>query len=79
MEKKEIVTEEAVAVAGVTIVPIAQLSLTHRQAGYGTSFFAAKEPVAIVVASPTAKRAFRITGEEISIDRLQQEFPGVTV
>jgi uncharacterized spore protein YtfJ len=34
-------------------------------------------PVAVVVITPTGKRAFRITGEEIGLDTLTEEAPDV--
>lgn len=37
----------------------------------------AKRPVSLVVVSPSARRAFRVTGEEVSLDQLMQEAPDV--
>ncbi|GAI75671.1 unnamed protein product, partial [marine sediment metagenome] len=36
-----------------------------------------KRPVAVVVVSPQAKRAFRTTGEEVSLEKLMQEVPSL--
>jgi len=77
MEKKEVVIGNPVAVAGVTVIPVVKVSLRSWTSGSGISFFAIKQPIAIAVVSPLARRAFRITGEEISLDRLVQEAPGI--
>jgi len=31
----------------------------------------------VVVVSPSANRAFRISGEEVSLDQFMQEVPGI--
>ena len=77
MEKKEVTIENPVAVRGVTLIPIAKVSLNYRDGNGGISFFGVKQPVSVVVVSPSAKRAFRITGEEVLLDQLIQEVPGI--
>ena len=75
--KKEVVVDNPVAVAGVTLIPVTRVSLNCQGGSFGISFFGAKRPVSVVIASPSAKRAFRITGEEISLDQLIQEVPSI--
>jgi len=77
MEKKEIAIDNPVAVVGLTLIPVVQVSLNYWRANSATSFFGVKQPVAVIVVSPSAKKAFRITGEEISLDQLIQEAPVV--
>ncbi len=77
MEKKEIAIDNPVTVAGLTIIPVVQVLLNYWHTKDSTSFFGLKQPVAVIVVSPLAKRAFRITGEEVSIDQLVQEAPGI--
>ncbi len=77
MEKKEVVIGNPVAVAGVTLIPLAKVSLNYWQGNGGISFFGVKQPFGVVVVSPSAKRAFRITGEEVPLDQLIQEVPGI--
>ncbi len=77
MEKQEIVIDNPVAVAGVTLIPIAKVSLNYLRGSSGISFFGTKQPVSVVVVSLLAKRAFRITGEEVSLDQLIQEVPRI--
>ena len=77
MEKKEVGIENPVAVAGVTLIPVVEISLNYWRSNSGISFFGVKQPVSVVVVSPLAKRAFRVTGEEVSLDQLIQEVPGI--
>jgi len=77
MEKEEIRIEAPFVVAGVTLIPIVKASLNYRHSKSRLSFFGIKQPVSVVVVSPQAKRAFRIDGEEISLDQLTKEVPGI--
>ena len=77
MEKKEVVIESPVTVTGVTLVPVAKLSLNYWHSKRSFSCFSVKQPVGVVVVSPSAKKAFWITGEEISLDQLIAEAPGI--
>jgi len=75
MEKQEVGIDNPVEVAGVTLIPVVKVSLNYWHAKGGISFLGMKQAVAVVVVDPTAKRAFRITGEEVSLDQLMREFP----
>ena len=75
MEKEEIRIEAPFAVAGVTLVPIVKASLNCWHSKGRFSFFGTKQPVSVVVVSPQATRAFRINGEEVSLDQLTKEVP----
>lgn len=77
MEKEEITIEAPVAVAGATLIPIVKTSLNSWHRKGCLSFFGIKQPVSMVVVSPQARRAFRIDGEEISLDQLMKEVPGM--
>jgi len=75
MEKKKITVDEPVSVAGLTIVTVNQISINLGARGPGAAVMAFKRPLAIVVFSPLKKRAFRITGEEVSLEELIQQIP----
>ena len=77
MEKEEIKIEAPFAVAGVTLVPIVKTSLNCWQGKRYLSFLGTKQPVSLVAISPQARRAFRISGEEISLEQLIKEVPGI--
>lgn len=77
MEKKEVGTDNPVAVAGITLIPVAKVSVNYRHGNSSISFFGVKQPVAVVVVSRSTKRAFRTTGEEVPLDQLIQEVPDI--
>ena len=78
MEKKEeVVIETPVTAGGVTLIPLARVSLNCWHGNRGVSYFGVKQPTDVVVVYPSGKRAFRITGEEVSLDRLIQEVPDI--
>ncbi len=78
MEEEEVVIGDPVAMGGATLVPVARVSRHYRR-GIGGSvwYMGIKQPLAVVVVTPSASRAFRTTGEEIPLDQLIQEFPGI--
>ena len=77
MEKEEIKIEAPFTVAGVTLVAVVQNSLNYWHGKNSYSFFGIKQPVSLVVISPQGKKAFRIGGEEITLDQLSKEVPGL--
>ena len=77
MGKNEVVIENPVTVAGITLVLITGISLNHWCGKRGVLYFNVKEPLGVVVVSPSARRAFRITGEEVALDQLITEVPGL--
>ena len=77
MEKKEVIIESPVLVAGLTIIPVVQILKCLWQRENNASFFGVKRPIAVVVVSPSAKKAFRVTGEEVSIGQLVKEAPAI--
>ena len=77
MERKALAIDNPVTVAGVTLIPVARVSLNCQCSNGGISFFGVKQPVSVVIASQLAKRAFRITGEEVPLDQFIQEVPSI--
>lgn len=77
MEREKVIIGNPLTVSRVTLIPVVKMSLNCQRSGGTISFFGAKQPVDVVIASPSAKRAFRITGEEVSLDQLIQEVPDI--
>ena len=77
MEKKEVTISNPVTVAGVTIIPVSKVRINHWHGKRGVAFYGSAEPDSIIVVTPSAKRAFRITGEEITFDQLAMEIPDI--
>jgi len=76
MENNEIIIERPVVIAGVTIIPVTKV-LMNCHSGERISFFGFKQPINVVLASTSMKRAFRITGEEVTLEQLIQEVPDI--
>ena len=77
MEKKEVAIDSPMTVDGVTVIPVAKISLNYQHGNSSLSFFGVKQPIGVILVSRSLKRAFRITGEEVSIDQLMQEVPKI--
>ena len=75
MEKKRVIISSPVAIAGTTVVPVIESSLNCQSSGNTIFFSGVKQPVSIVVASPLAKKAFDVNGQEIPLDQLIKEVP----
>lgn len=76
MIKNVIGIDDPVSVRGTTIIPIVKLSL-HYSSKAGVSIFSTRQPIAAMIISPSQKKALRITGEEVPLEQLMQEFPEI--
>jgi len=76
MEKK-IAADNPVTVTGVTIIPATKLSLDCQRIGDSISCFGLKQPFSVVLVSQSTRKAFNITGEEVSLGQLVQEAPDI--
>ena len=65
MEQKEVEIGTPIAVAGITLIPVSQVSVSHSHNNGAISSLGVKQPVGVVVVSALEKRAYRITGEEV--------------
>jgi len=75
MEKKKIIVEKAVILAGLSVIPVVEVLLQYGENKMGISCFYSKKPLAIVISSGSEKKAIRITGEEVPLDQLIQDIP----
>jgi len=75
MEKKKITIAGPIAVAGISLTLVVKLSSNCRLAGNSLFFSGVKQPISLVVTSPSKKRAFDIKGDEIPIGPLLREVP----
>ena len=78
MEKKEVTIVNRIAVAGVTLIPVSNLTINCWHGKRGVAFYGSKQPDSIIVVTPTVRKAFRITGEEITFEQLAREIPEIT-
>jgi len=77
MEKKKVEIGNPLTIDGITLIPIIKVSLNYGHRKGGISFFGTKQPLSVVVISPSEKKAFRTSGEELPLDELIQEVPGI--
>ncbi len=77
MEKKEVTIKNPVTVAGVTIIPVSKVTINRWHGKQGFAFYGSAEPDSIIIVTASAKRAFHITGEEITFDQLARENPDI--
>ena len=77
MEKKHISVQDSIPVNGLNLLPVFETSLNCRQGDSYISFKGIKQPVAVVIISPSVKKAFRISGEEVPFDQLIRELPSI--
>lgn len=75
MEKKKVEIGSPLTIAGITLIPIIETSLHSWQRKGGISFLGMKQPLSVVVISPSEKKAFKISGEEVPLDELIEEVP----
>lgn len=58
-------------------MPVVKTSLSGWVGHRFVSFSAAKELATVIVISPSSRKAFRISGEEVPLDVLVREEPGI--
>ena len=75
MENKEVRIDNPVTVAGITLIPVVQVSQNYWYSDSVISFFGIKQPISVVMVSPSVKKAFRVTGEEVSLDSSYRKYP----
>ena len=78
MEKTEVTIDDPIVRDGLTIIPVVSLSLSCWHLDNFTTVCGVKNLVAFLVISPVERRGYRASGEEISIDQLIEELPGLT-
>ena len=71
--------EGPISVGAFTLLPVSETTCIGQQSGRKVLFRGSKTPIAVVVISPTKRRAFRMTGEEISLEDLTAEIPDVAM
>ncbi len=77
MEKKKVTIGHHLTVAGVTLIPVIESSLSCWNIKGIFSFFGVSQPVSIVAVSTSEKKAFSNTGEEVPLGQLIREVPGI--
>jgi len=66
-------------IGGMTLIAVVRSLLTSKSSDKGIWLFGIKFPIALVVISDSSKRAYRINGEEVSIEQLLEENPEISI
>ena len=66
-----------VTIARITIVPVSRVTINATHGKRGITVFGSIHPDSILVATSSTKKAFRTSGEEVSIDELLEEYPDI--
>ena len=74
-EKKEIIVGHPLTFSGLTLIPIMETRLYHWRYRNSFSFLGSKQAISIIVVTPTLTKAFKVNGEEVSLEELKREFP----
>ena len=77
--EKTLTVEGPFVIGGVTLIAVVRSLLKHKSNDKAIWLLGTKLPIAQVVISDSSKRAFRTTGEEVSIDRLIEENPEISI
>ncbi len=77
MERKELTVANSVTFGDTIITTISRLRSDCRYDKREQFLSGSIRPVSVIVNSPSFKKAFRISGEEITLDLLMQEFPDI--
>ena len=74
-KKREVNIGSPVMVAGITLTPILEISSSYRHGKRGFAVSGNVRAVGVLITSPSMKRAFRISGEEVTLSQLAREVP----
>lgn len=77
MAKKEVIISSPINIAGTSIVTIATIEMNSRYGRRSAAVNGSIRPESVIISTPTSRRAFRITGEEIDLKELVREFPAM--
>ncbi|KPJ58820.1 MAG: hypothetical protein AMJ46_13460 [Latescibacteria bacterium DG_63] len=69
--------ESALRIGETTLVPVVEIRSTWSAGRYGICFSFRKQPTALLMVSPIGKKAFSMSGEEMSFSEFLSQFPGI--
>ena len=75
MENIAINSEQPLELGNFRVTPVVKRSVLSIDLNGTVTFHATKEPVFLIIDYAQSKRAYRITGEEISFEVLNAEYP----
>jgi uncharacterized spore protein YtfJ len=76
MEKSVVSLDTPVRLNGITVIPVVKVSISYSFAA-GISIVSIKRPLAVVLKAISGIKYYKITGEEVSREKLIEEFPSI--
>lgn len=70
MRKEYLAPEKAMRVAGVRVITVVRISVGYTEIQGARSFYAAKQPVYLIIQSEDGERAYSVTGREVPIQQV---------
>ncbi len=77
MEKVTVRLEAPVSIGEVRLTPVSRLVAHHWGHERAASFFGVKSAVAVLVTTACGTKAFRVSGEEVSLQALARDMPAI--
>ncbi len=77
MEKKELTIEGPVTAGNARVYVAAETRITCDSVGDRLMCSAARVPTYILIVSDAGKKAFTADGEEVAMERLMEDVPGI--
>ncbi len=75
MEKKEIIVDKPVEIAGMTIIPVVCVTTNCFSKKNGIASYCEKKPLFVVIVTASYKKAFNINGAEVPLEELIEAVP----
>ena len=79
MERKLTRTYHTLPVMDITLISVVETSLSYWHDGVGVSVIGTRQPVCVVVVSPSDTKIITITGEEIPSEQFFKEYPDISM
>jgi len=79
VRKEYLAREQTAVIGGVRITPVVRISVGYTQIRGTRSFYAGKLPVYLIISSGDDKRAYSVTGQEVSIQQVISDCPALEV
>jgi hypothetical protein len=75
METIAVSSEQTFKLGNLDITPLVRKSIISMDLKGTVTFHVTKEPIVLIINSGQSKRAYRISGEEVSFETLNTEYP----
>ena len=77
MQKELVGCEEKREIMGLKLTPVVRSTITWVELGETVSFYASRQPVYLLIETRMGVRAWRATGEEITLQQACAECPSI--